>query len=517
MPAFQTMYKNASIEREEIVNLVASLVMACPNLQRLSGFHIPYTHAFDRLSYALSTRRFLRERVWFISDNEFDMDEDEDDLTRGYYLEAYDPTERFLEHNANHPNLSTLVIHQECYHPEKELTFRAIIGTIRQLPLLRHLSLSNLSATSFPNLALNALPPNLHSLRLENLSGLTDKGMHKFFTSNSPCSLRTLALLNLEVTYLSTVASILSPHLSFLENFTIVQHQALVSPPDTPVPIFASTTLKSLHWEFRSQAGPSPTLLSPFKPKRHSAFPFTNNEPIPCLATTLLAADIQDKNFPSLRRIRVPHDPQGTLQDICKPLATALRPADTPLFASIPRGVPETMLPDSVELRRASTYSLEDVPTRTASLESRADSAVSTCDSTTWSTYRPLSILKDSTIIGPFSEPYCTSRPFPIPLLDSLNPPRSRLAAQARILSARTSPLFTIQVTDPYGVVAAKFVTKGFMGNVGSGIEYVLCADAERRGLQIGVGECEEDWVWYSGVEELMFGVGVGELFCGLK
>ena len=64
LPGFQTLYQHASIERERIVDLVASLVMACPFLERLVGFHIPFTRYFDRLSYALATRPKLRERVW---------------------------------------------------------------------------------------------------------------------------------------------------------------------------------------------------------------------------------------------------------------------------------------------------------------------------------------------------------------------------------------------------------------------------------------------------------------------
>jgi hypothetical protein len=175
LPDLQSLYAFATIEREEIVNLAASLVMACPNLERLVGFHITYTHSFDRLSYALSTRPNLKERLWVIADAYVEEDDYEEDAMQGYYHAACDPTEKFLELNSNQQTLSTLVLHQESARPAIGLTYRAVIGTIRQLPLLRHLSLSGLSSSSFSNLALTALPPDLQSLRLENLPGIVTR------------------------------------------------------------------------------------------------------------------------------------------------------------------------------------------------------------------------------------------------------------------------------------------------------------------------------------------------------
>ena len=83
---FQVLYQDATIEREEIVNLVASLVMACPRLERLIGFHIPFSHAFDRLSHALSTRSSLKERVWMLTKADRNSTEEDDDQIRGHYV-----------------------------------------------------------------------------------------------------------------------------------------------------------------------------------------------------------------------------------------------------------------------------------------------------------------------------------------------------------------------------------------------------------------------------------------------
>ncbi|KMU71792.1 hypothetical protein CISG_00102 [Coccidioides immitis RMSCC 3703] len=54
---------------QEYVDLVASVVMVCPNLERLLGITLPYTHEFDRLTHALSTRKKLREHAWIIGEN----------------------------------------------------------------------------------------------------------------------------------------------------------------------------------------------------------------------------------------------------------------------------------------------------------------------------------------------------------------------------------------------------------------------------------------------------------------
>lgn len=51
---------------QNLVDMVAAVVMACPNLERLVGFYQTYGHEFDRLTYALSARRRLKEHVWII-------------------------------------------------------------------------------------------------------------------------------------------------------------------------------------------------------------------------------------------------------------------------------------------------------------------------------------------------------------------------------------------------------------------------------------------------------------------
>ncbi|CAO2647905.1 Nn.00g088270.m01.CDS01 [Neocucurbitaria sp. VM-36] len=474
---FQTLYESASIESEDIVNLVASLVMACPRLERVVGFHIPFAHSFDRLSHALSTRPNLKERICVLKENDAEFSEEEDEELSVYYHAARDPTERFLELNARHPSLATLVLHQEQDQPHSSLNYRAIVGTFQQLPLLRHLSISGLAATSFTNLTLNALPPNLQSLRLENLPGINDKGLQRA-TSRLLKSVEKLTLVNLELTSLVTVSYILSAHFETLKDFSLVQYRAPSLSSLATVPDFESRSLRYLHWEIRSQACPVPDLSSSSLPDSPDSlsFPFKNSEPISCLATSLLAASIRDGAFPSLRRVRIPHDPQGIIQCLCRPLTTALLPEDTDLVGEVPRisgsnGVSTTL--DS---------------TRAFSLKRHSCSAFVT----------PSSPRADSAIDSPTS-----TRSF---AQGSLTPLRSRLAAQSRIIAAKKNTYMTVRVYDPERVLRLEKELGGFMGQIGSKITYDLTADRSRSDQDlVGIDDAERN-LWITGIEDLVGG-----------
>ncbi|KAF2133530.1 hypothetical protein P153DRAFT_282090 [Dothidotthia symphoricarpi CBS 119687] len=472
MSDFQLLYQNATIDREEIVNLVASLVMACPNLERLLGFHIPYTRSsFDRLSHALSTRSKLKERLWLLAEPDLEfMDEEEFDMS-GCYNPAYDPTEQFLELNSNHTVLDTLVLHQDHEHSPSPLNFRAIIGTIRQFPLLQNLSICGLAAASFTNMTLSALPSNLRSLSLENLPGLNEKGLQRLTASPLAASLESLKLISMKITSLVTIANILSSRLANLKYFALVQHRAPGLSSWASLPDFYSPSVQRIHWEIRTQAGPLPALHPP-PPRSFSrsespktpSFPLKNSEPISCLATSLLATSIQDGAFPSLRSIRIPHDPQGLIQALCKPLATALLPTDASLFTSPPR----TSNP-----AKSSTLLDAHLPLSPKFGNPRADSAM---DSPTSSVN--------------FSHPMLT-------------PMRSRLAAQCRILAARNNPSTAVRIYDPKGNLRIDKVVGGYIGCLESKIVYELKPD---RGCTIEYevedGDVEGSY-WITGVEDV--------------
>ncbi|KAF2028012.1 hypothetical protein EK21DRAFT_114216 [Setomelanomma holmii] len=470
MVGFQELYENATIDREEIVNLVASMVVACPFLERVIGFHLPYTHNFDRLSHALSKRTNLRERVWLLSDQNAELSDGEDEDLGGYYLAACDPTERFLELNSKQPLLTTLVLHQGNNSPSAALNYRSIVGTFRQFPALQHLAISGLAANSFTNMTLNALPPKLRSLRLENLPGINDKGIQRFATSHLAGLIETFTLINLEVSSLLTISNILTPHFSNLKYITLAQQRAptLSSRHSMSKLDLASPTLQDIHWEIRSEAGPLSTLPSSdsVDQSEEASFPFSNTEPICCLATALLAEGIKNGAFPSLRRIRVPHDPQGIMQALCKPLATALLPSDTSLFLSSPR------ISALLEQKVLNAFKEQDSPFGIP-LSQRADSAIETPTSST-----------------SFSS-------------SALTPARSRLAAQSRILATRKDALMTVRVFDPDGEVQINKVIKGFVGEVRSNINYELRADRGRT-LSGPTDDASDRNEWITNIEDLV-------------
>jgi hypothetical protein len=445
--------------------------MACPNLERLVGFHIPYTHSFDRLSYALSTRPNLKERLWVIADAYVEEDDYDEDTMQGYYHAACDPTEKFLELNSNQRTLSTLVLHQESARPAIDLTYRAVIGTIRQLPVLRHLSLSGLSSSSFSNLALTALPPDLQSLRLENLPGINDKGLRRLASSHAVASLKSLALIDLEINHLDAVAGFLSPHLRLLEKFTLCQHRAPTQNAGSDDPIFQSSTLKNIHWELRSQVDQPPGMLSSFACKTPQSFAIRNDELATCLATRVLANSIKEGLLPSLRQIRAPHDPHGVLQALCKPLVTALLQSDASCLTAIP---PPDHLPVQLESHDPETEtacSLKDFLGTTP--DERADSVMLSPTSTTFASH----------------------------FQDAPKPARSRLAAHTRILSARENPSVAVRVTDPEDNVRLETNIGGFWGDMRSSITYDLKPDRNREAV-----DEEEEYVheWITGIDDIM-------------
>ncbi|KAH7400865.1 hypothetical protein DE146DRAFT_612508 [Phaeosphaeria sp. MPI-PUGE-AT-0046c] len=456
---FWTLYQDAAIEREEIVSAIASLIMACPMLERVTGFHLPFTHSYNRLSHALSTRANLKEK-FFLSQFEIDSSDEEDDDLGAYYLAACDPTERFLEINSNHAMLSTLVLHSTT------LNFRAIVGTLRQLPSLRDLSISRLPSTSFTNMTLNALPSRLRSLRLDDLPGIDDKGLQRFTKSHLMSSLEVLMFLNLELYDLNTVSNVISTRSTNLKSFYLAQDRAPRHCSGGPTPIFSSRTLQYLHWEIRSDDGPLPT--SPPLSDDESTFPFTNSAPITCLATSLLAKDISEGNFPSLRRIRAPYDPQGLLQALCKPLATALLPCDVAMLDSLSREVDVRnflLAGDGLITHLSKPKDSSTIEPSSPRADSAIDSSISTGD---WT--------------------------------ESLRAPeRCRLAAQARILAARKVTFMTVRVFVPDGNLGIEKTIGGFVGRVNSWITYDVRTDRD----DIFNAESEPRSEWLMNAEDL--------------
>ncbi|KAF1983677.1 hypothetical protein K402DRAFT_360674 [Aulographum hederae CBS 113979] len=292
--------------RREIEDNLASIVMACPRLERCRGFHAEYDHDFNRLNHALSTRPALKERVWIIRGDPAQWEQIMDEQTQSDY-EDYclpDPREAyadsFLQHHHNWNALDTLAIFGR---QKSGMTYRAFVGAFRHLPSLKHLLISNFDAEEFNDRTLQAVPV-LWSLRLEDLSGVTDKGIVKFANSPAAKALETLALINIEVLRLHVLARLLS-NCQSLRKFTLIQtsNPGLLPGAVMPSPVYASESLQFLHWDVL----------------------------IPGSANEDMASSIAAGAFPSLRTVRAPNDDDGLLQSQCRPLDRFSQSSDSQL------------------------------------------------------------------------------------------------------------------------------------------------------------------------------------------
>ncbi|KAI9808952.1 MAG: hypothetical protein M1827_007127 [Pycnora praestabilis] len=291
-----------SREGTEYINLVASMVMACPNLQRLVGFYPNYDHEFDRLRHALSTRKKLKEHVWIVG-NETNIRGN----TRNPSIPSR-PLQRdyafaFLQYHDMWNSLDTLFLHSE---KTGIISHEVFVGVFRWLPSLKHLFVSDFDASDFGDLTLQALPA-LHSLRLQGVRGVTDHGLSRMASIPAlQFSLRSLSLINLEISSLPVVSKLLT-NLADLRRFTLVQE----SSPELPLggwamqPVVASSTAEFIHWDVL----------------------------IPGSANENLAKSIAAGGFPRLRKLRAPSDHKGLLQNVCMPRAQIELPSDKYSFS----------------------------------------------------------------------------------------------------------------------------------------------------------------------------------------
>lgn len=278
------------------VDLVASVVMACPNLEKLVGFYPVYGHVFDRLSYALSTRPKLKEHVWLIGENPAITDRSRKQLPPG--LMDTQQADQFLHFHESWCALSTLFLRS---HKQGVLERDIFIDTLHRLPVLRHLCISSFDIDDFDDVALQSIPHSLQSLRLQDLEGVTFWGLSEFSRNQSAQSIRQLSLINLDIKYLSAISNLLL-RLQNLHRFTLVQDSSPEVADGELVfqPVIASQQLRYMHWDIL----------------------------IPGSANKNLANSIRTGGFPSLRTLRAPSDHDGQLQMVCRPRAQVVLPSD---------------------------------------------------------------------------------------------------------------------------------------------------------------------------------------------
>jgi hypothetical protein len=259
--------------------------MCCPSLERLVGFYPTYSHEFDRLRHALSTRAKLQEHVWIIGDSAQGVQDSKRDLS-GLRPEA---TDAFLRYHNLWQSLHTLLLHSQS---KGILDHELFVAVFSRLPSLEKLCVSNFRSEDFNDSTLQALPA-LRCLRLQDLHGLTDDGVFRFASRPASRALESVSFINLELMNLAVISKLFAS-LHNLRRFTLLQDSSPELPVDGLVlqPVIASSSVEFLHWD----------LLTPGS------------------ANDNLARSIRFGGFPSLRTLRAPSDHHGILQAVCRPL-----------------------------------------------------------------------------------------------------------------------------------------------------------------------------------------------------
>ncbi|KAI2617595.1 hypothetical protein GGS26DRAFT_585177 [Hypomontagnella submonticulosa] len=402
-------------------NLVASVIMVCPNFERLVGFHQNHDYSFNRLFHALSTRRKLVEMHWTLEPSQFQRKRRMSNAAallnsdKPNYQEAPgdllpEQSEDFLELHADWEHLTTLSIH--CLPGATITPVSLIPDIVSRLPALKNLHLSHLPFTAFNDANLLSLPP-LETLTLSHLPGVSTEGLSSFVRRPSSRSIKKLTLQHVDVELLPTLSQILS-NLTSLETFSLVQGSVPIMPPNEMIwlfPYFASPSLRKLHWDITS--------------------PQTCANP----ADSILARSIAANGFPSLRILRTPNDPEGIFQALCKP-----------------------------------AESIESSNDKFRGLVSKCTSRPSP----------PATPTTPSTPKTPSKSPSGLSFPMEDQLFPSKaasNLLQSRRAAQSRLEAARQTPRFTVNVIDEDGSKVENYGFAGFIGEVESKIKYHLEPD----------------------------------------
>ncbi|KAG8421320.1 hypothetical protein J3458_003209 [Metarhizium acridum] len=295
---------------EQYEDNVAALVMACPNLERLSGPVFTYDHSFKRLFHALSTRANLKDMNWLIEPCDLTTNQmavaPSKDCTLGTNNELQTHQQiAFLEQHRGWAKLTSLSV--ECL-PDATLAPQTLLArTLTLLPSLQHLHLCNLPPSAFNDVNLLSLPP-LQSLTLSSIRGISSNGLSSFATRSTSQPLRRLVLRHTPLTSLPALARILS-NLQSLSTFSLVQSFPPLMPESDSftlwmMPYLASRSVKKLHWDITSH-------------------PECSNA-----ADNILARSIGAGGFPSLKTLRAPNDPDGIFQELCRPVERIDLPGD---------------------------------------------------------------------------------------------------------------------------------------------------------------------------------------------
>jgi hypothetical protein len=421
-------------EQEEYLDLVASLIMVCPNLERLPGFYPAYNHTFSRFVHALSTRPKLKELVWVINPSPTQRQHRYTSSDDAQYLDpllapaALLPEQcvDFLTYHSNWSNLKTLVLHSNPGGTIDSLLFADICNHV---PSIENLHISSFPTPAFNDTTLISLPP-LKYLRLEDLPGVTPTGLSNYACRATSNILTSLSLISLPLLSLPVLARLFS-HLANLKRFTLSQAAAPGLPIGTDIylhPYLVASNLEYLHWEI------------------------TN--PDDDRATDILAKSILHSGFPSLRTLRAPTDFDGKLQALCRPSGRI----EVPVYRNRDIG--------NGDMSPVTSPS-------SASPPSSAWSAIS-------------SPVSPSFFMSPRRSSFSLNMPPPTCVEDDpetkkrgLSLRSARRMAQNRIDDSQTAPRFHIIIWDEDGKPVERYHVGTYVGTVSSSISYSLKPDIE--------------------------------------
>ncbi|OAA64334.1 Co-chaperone Hsc20 [Niveomyces insectorum RCEF 264] len=481
-------------------SLIASVVMACPNLERVVGYSPAYSHTtFSRYFHALSTRSRLKEINWLIesvappheqkaqqirthsrarsrsmslsgnqrsiaqmmrplspplSPKQQQQQQQPMPTPLSTELTSPLPLERqqsvnFLGHHVNWQYLTSMTVH--CKPGATLSPDTLLVDAFMYLPALQNLYLSHLPRTAFDDNALVALPP-LKKLALVHLPGITSDGLSRFATRGiNRSSLVSLTLVHVQLDALQAVARMLSK-LAALTTFSLVQKYPPTLTPGEVIwlfPYLASASLQHLHWDL-------PTYVD-----RANA------------ADMVLARSIAAGGFPQLRRLRAPADPEGLFQALCRPLERVDLPGDrSKQFGS--RGFDNNNNNPSHQHKhsRSSSSSSSSIifPPSFGHAHSRNSSNASNLFSHKSSGSSPPPS-------ADMTRPPLPQNPQQYAPPEHTHLHAARMAAQARLDKARGVPQFFVNVINEDGLLAEKYGMAGFVGTIQSQIAYHLVPD----------------------------------------
>ncbi|RMZ79607.1 hypothetical protein DV737_g3279, partial [Chaetothyriales sp. CBS 132003] len=304
---------NPNPDYDEYMGLLASLVMACPNLESFDGFYPVYNHTYNRLTHALSTRTQLKQHIWIIAEKDSVKAQSQKQLAPR--LVENRQVYEFLQHHRNWDQLQTLML---CSRASSGfLNHEAVSSMFGSLPALKNLCLRSFKADEFNDDTLMMLP-QLQMLRLEKCSGVTDEGLGAWASSSASILIQKLSLIHQNMASLETLAKIFS-QLIRLRRFSIVQSDTMPNVRAGSAiaqPFLASETLRFLHWDI----GPDASALRSYEEHEDAELrDLVGKEGLH--PNVHLALSISRGGFPSLTHLRAPQDvsPSGVLQSVCRP------------------------------------------------------------------------------------------------------------------------------------------------------------------------------------------------------